>query len=80
MEALDFRPVLIAWAQLQAEQMGAKKCNRKGVGGMIRKLHAHMDEGMPDLYGASARRAAHLLEAHCRFCGKCAKLMPPHPG
>ena len=79
MEQIDFRPVLLAWAALQAEELGSKKCSRKGVGGLIRKLKLHMEAGLPDMYGASARRACSLLEAHCRLCGKCdqARIMRP---
>lgn len=71
MEPLDFRPVLLAWAELQAEELGAKKCFRKGVGGMIRKLRSHAHDDLPPIYGGSARRAIHLLELHCDRCRKC---------
>jgi hypothetical protein len=71
MEQIDFRPVLLAWASLQADEMGAKKCSRKGVGGLLRHLRAHDDATLPQVYGASAGRAVRLLENHCRHCGKC---------
>lgn len=68
---IDFRPVLLAWAALQAEVLGPKKCKRKGVGGVLRHLRAQIDTGLPTVYGASARQAAQLLQSHCLFCGKC---------
>lgn len=71
MEQLDFRPVLLAWAQLQAKELGPKKCNRKGVGGLIRELRVQVDANIPDMFGMSARRACKILEAHCKCCGKC---------
>lgn len=74
MEAIDFRPVLIAWAQVQAETMGARKCSKKGVGALIRKLRGNLDTGAPEIYGRSTERAAQLLEGHCRLCGKCSRL------
>jgi hypothetical protein len=71
MEGLDFRPVLLAWAEMQAEELGAKKCSRKGVGGMIRVLNRHISRDVTDIYGRDARRALLLLDGHCRLCGKC---------
>jgi hypothetical protein len=71
MEHLDFRPVLLAWAELQAEQMGQKKCARKGVGGMIRKLRGHLESPAVELYRRDTLRSVQLLESHCRLCGKC---------
>lgn len=73
MEAIDLRPVLLAWAQVQAETMGAKKCNKKGVGPLLRKLQEQSGCGVPTIYGCSAKRAATLLGEHCRLCGKCAR-------
>ncbi len=68
---IDFRPVLLAWAAMQAKELGAKKCARKGVGGLLRQLRAQIDTGLPDMYGPSASRTAQLLQSHCDFCGKC---------
>lgn len=73
MEQLDFRPVLLAWANLQADTMPAKKCAKKGVGGMIHWLRVQLNAGVPGIYGRDALRATQLLESHCRLCGRCAK-------
>lgn len=70
---LDFRPVLLAWSQLQAEELGHKKCARKGVGGLTRKLREQMDNGATVLYGRETVRAIQLLESYCRLCGRCSK-------
>lgn len=70
---LDFRPVLLAWAQLQSDEMGHRKCARKGVGGLVRKLRAQMDDGATVMYGRETLRATQFLESFCRLCGRCSK-------
>jgi hypothetical protein len=72
-QKLDFRPVLLGWCALQAEEMGHRKCARKGVGGLTRKLRAQMDSGATVIYGRETLRAVQLLESFCRLCGKCSK-------
>lgn len=73
MEHLDFRPILMAWSRLQADEMGHRKCARKGVGGLTRKLRAQMDDGATVMYGRDTLRAVQLLESFCRLCGRCSK-------
>lgn len=67
MEHLDFRPVLLAWASVQAEVLGRKQCRRDGIGALIRKLR----ECLPANDGSERATAAQLLEDHCTVCGKC---------
>lgn len=73
LEHLNFTPVLLSWAQLQSETMGARKCARKGVGGLIRVMREHLQSAAVELYRRDTVRAVQLLESHCRLCGKCAK-------
>lgn len=80
LETLDFRPSLIAWAEVQAETLGAKRCRKEGVGAVLRKLRAHLDSGATEMLGPHTRRTVQLLESNCRICGLCAleQIMPRH--
>lgn len=66
-----FPPVLIAWASVQAETLGRKKCAKTGVGALIRKLKEGIPENGSGRVVGERREAAQLLESHCRVCGKC---------
>lgn len=69
MEAIDFRPVLLAWAEVQARELKPKKCAKMGVGALIVQMRA--DAVVANVFGDSSRRALLLLEDKCRSCGKC---------
>lgn len=69
-----FVPVLLAWAQVQAEILGHKKCRKTGIGALIRKLREGLSENVVGPTAAARREGAQLLESHCRVCGKCREM------
>lgn len=74
METGLFPPVLIAWAQVQADILGHKQCRKVGVGAVIRKLREGLPENGVGSMIAERRGAALLLESHCRLCGRCREM------
>lgn len=71
MEEGLFRPVLLAWASVQAEVLGRKECRRHGIGALIRKLRYGLPANDGNHFQVEQRKAAELLESSCRACGKC---------
>lgn len=74
MESGLFTPVLIAWASVQADALGHKKCRKIGVGAVIRKLREGIPENGVGPYVSERREAAQLLESQCRICGRCKEM------
>lgn len=66
-----FVAVLLAWARLQPELLGPKKCRRKGVGALLRELRHDAPDFTLGPYIEARREGAQILESHCRICGRC---------
>jgi len=70
----EFRPDILvwgAWAQMQSEELSAKKCWERGVGGLRRRLSAKLVDWPDGAYSPPARLTLAMLEDHCTACGKC---------
>jgi hypothetical protein len=66
-----FLAVFLAWARVQPEILGPKKCRKRGVGAVLSELRAELPGNGIGPRTEARREAVQILESHCRLCGRC---------